>query len=339
MGLELLHRALGAEFRQTEGGEIPWGYGELKAEVAAFYQGAALLDFPETGLLQVGGMDCRDFIHNQCTSDVRGLPQGGFLKTLFLNSRGQIEFLGSVYQRGQTLWIAAARIQALLERFNRYIVFDQVELSDLSQAYTQLRLQGPAALEVGGQLGQPPAKWSLVEHHEVVLARDEWGLDILVPRDLAEEVFNQLLQAGATPAGRQAYRVWRVEQGVADLEDALGELPQEVGLEARVSYKKGCYLGQEIMARLEARGNTRYQLMGLLGQQPLPPEAEVWREGKKVGRVTTATDSPRLGPVALALLRKGLVPGDQVEVGAASPRSLRNPISATVSALPLLVPV
>lgn len=152
-------------------------------------------------------------------------------------------------------------------------------------------------------------------------------------------MFNQLLQAGATPAGRQAYRVWRVEQGVADLEDALGELPQEVGLEARVSYKKGCYLGQEIMARLEARGNTRYQLMGLLGQQPLPPEAEVWREGKKVGRVTTATDSPRLGPVALALLRKGLVPGDQVEVGAASPRLLRNPISATVSALPLLVPV
>ncbi|PZA06683.1 MULTISPECIES: folate-binding protein YgfZ [unclassified Meiothermus] len=329
MGLERLHRALGAEFHQTEGGEVPWSYGELKAEVAAFYQGAALIDFPETGLLQVGGVDRRDFIHNQCTSDVRGLPQGGFLETLFLNSRGQIEFLGSVYQRDQTLWIAAARLQALLERFNRYIVFDQVELSDLSQAYAQLRLQGPAALEVGGRLGQPPAKWSMVEYRGVVLARDEWGLNILVPRDLAEEVFNQLLQAGATPVGRKAYQVWRVEQGVADLPEALGELPQEAGLEARVSYKKGCYLGQEIMARLEARGNTRYQLMGLLGQQPLPPHAEVRREGRKVGRVTTVADSPRLGSVALALLRKELAVGDQVEAGG---------VSATVSALPLLTP-
>ncbi|HEU4742517.1 MAG TPA: glycine cleavage T C-terminal barrel domain-containing protein [Meiothermus sp.] len=330
MVLESLHRALGAEFRRMNGGEVPWRYGEIKKEVAAFYQGAALLDLPDLGLLQVGGMDRRDFIHNQCTSDVRGLPQGGFLETLFLNSRGQIEYLGSVYQRDDTLWIAAEPTQALLERFNRYIVFDQVELTDLSEAYIQLRLQGPAALEVGGRLGEPPAKWSLVEHHEVVLARDEWGLDILVPHDLAKEVFNQLLEAGATPAGREAYRVWRVEQGVAALEDALGELPQEVGLEARVSYKKGCYLGQEIMARLEARGNTRYQLMGLLGQQPLPPEAEVWREGKKMGRVTTAADSPQLGSVALALLRKELAPGDQVEVGETS---------ATVSALPLLTPV
>ncbi|MER3481057.1 MAG: folate-binding protein [Meiothermus sp.] len=329
MALESLHRALGAEFRRTHGVEVPWSYGDLKGEVAAFYQGAALLDLPERGLLQVGGMDRYDFIHNQCTSDVRGLSPGGFLETLFLNSRGQIEYLGSVYAWGQTLWIAAAQTQALLERFNRYIVFDQVELTDLSQDYAQLRLQGPAALEVGRRLGQPPAKWSLVEQHSVVLAGDEWGLDILVPRDLAEEVFDQLVESGATPVGRQAYQVWRVEQGVAALQDALGELPQEVGLEGRVSYKKGCYLGQEIMARLEARGNARYRLMGLLGQRPLPPEAEVWREGKRMGRVTTAADSPRLGPVALALLRKELTPGDQVEVGEAT---------ATVSALPLLTP-
>lgn len=339
MILEPLHRALGAEFRPTNGVEVPWNYGDPNKEVAAFYQGAALLDFPDQGLLQVGGMDRRDFIHNQCTSDVRGLPLEGFLETLFLNSRGQIEYLGSVYARGEALWIAAAQTKALLERFNRYIVFDQVELTDLSEAYAQLRLHGPAALEVGARLGEPPAKWSLVEHHEVVLARDEWGLDILVPYDLAEEVFHQLVDSGATPAGREAYRVWRVEQGVAGLEEALGELPQEVGLEGRVSYKKGCYLGQEIMARLEARGNTRYQLMGLLGQQPLQLGAEIWREGKRMGRVATAVDSPRLGSVALALLRKELAPGDQVEVGETSQLPLQNYVSATVSALPLLTPV
>jgi folate-binding protein YgfZ len=212
----------------------------------------------------------------------------------------------------------------LANRFRRYIVFDQVEVAELPWAL--LRLQGPDAENVAQQLFALPPRWGLRITSDLLSVRDELGLWLFVPSSQAARLAQQLLEAGARLVGREAWQIWRVERGLADLPEALGELPQEVGWEGRVSYKKGCYLGQEIMARLEARGNTRYQLMGLLGQKEIPSGALVYREGRQVGRVGTSVESPRLGAIALALLRKELAPGDQVQIEG---------WSATVSGLPM----
>ncbi|RIH88749.1 Aminomethyltransferase [Meiothermus luteus] len=324
MSLGAFHQARGVVWGREGEAEVPWSYGNVEEELEALYQGAALLDFSEQGLLELRGADRTEFLHNQCTSDIRGMPKESWFETLFLNAKGQIEHLGRVFHLGEALWVSSPSAQALAQRFHRYIVFDQVEVESLPRAL--LRLQGPQAEAVGQQLFPLPPRWGLSRTPGGVVARDELGLWLLLPLPEAAVLAPRLLEHGATPVGRQAWHIWRVERGQPDLAEALGELPQEVGLGSRVNYKKGCYLGQEIMARLEARGQTRYHLMALLGQVQIPPGAEVFREGRPVGRVGTAVESPEWGAVALALLRKELRPGDQVRVG---------DWSATVAGLPL----
>jgi folate-binding protein YgfZ len=325
MSLRDLHQSLGATWRTQGEQEVPWSYGAVGAELEALRHGAALLDFTDYGLIELRGVDGRDFLHNQCTSDIRRMPEGSWLNTIFLNSRGQVEHLGQVFSLGGFLWVSSPTAAALARRFRRYIVFDQVEV-DEPQHWQLLRLQGPKADQVAPRLGQLPPRWGISKTEALVMARDDSGLWLFVAADQTSLSAQVLLENGASPAGREAWQIWRVERGQADLPEALGELPQEAGWDDRVNYKKGCYLGQEIMARLEARGSTRYRLMGLLGQKEIPTGAEVFRQGKRVGRVGTAVNSPGLGAVALALLRKELVSGDQVQVEG---------YSATVAALPL----
>ncbi len=325
MSLRVLHETLGVIWRTQEEQEVPWSYGAVETELEALQYGAALLDFSEYGLVELKGLDRRDFLHNQCTSEIRQMPKETWLETVFLNNRGQVEHTGLVLGLSESLWISSPSAKALANRFRKYIVFDQVEVNEL-EGWLTLRLQGSKAEEVAGRLGQIPPRWGVSQTQALVMTRDEFGLWLFVAADQAYLFAKMLLESGATPAGREAWHIWRVERGRADLPEALGELPQEVGWDNRVNYKKGCYLGQEIMARLEARGNTRYQLMGLLGQKEIPVGAEVFREGKQVGKVSTAVESPKLGAVALALLRKELAPGDQVQIEG---------WSATVSALPM----
>jgi folate-binding protein YgfZ len=290
-----------------------------KADLEALRHGAGLVRH-DGGLLELRGPDRADFLHNQCTSHVKGLAQGGWLETLFLNNRGQIEFLGSVFHRPESFWVATDRPAELRQRFGRYIIFDQVEVAELS-GYARLELIGPRAAEIL----QAPQVGSFAEQEGVLLARHARGLELLVPLEGLRALRERVLAAGGLEVGPEAYALWRVERGVAGKLEALGELPQEVGLEERVSYKKGCYLGQEIMARLEARGNTRYRLMALRGEG-LEPGAEVRRGEKAVGRVGTVALSPQAGPLALALLRKEVQAGEEVEVGGAVARVLELPL-------------
>ncbi len=320
------HAAHGAIWQSLYGVLVPWRYTSLEEEWQALTYEGAVIEFPDLGLIELKGLDAREFLHNQCMLDVRGLAADSMGDTLFLNSRGQVEYLGTVLERREKLWVAVGlgASRPLFKRFASYIVFDQVELLDLSEQYRQIRLLGPQALKLGEALGKLPTYWSVVETGGLVMARDHLGLWVLAPLEQAEEALAKLHQAGATPVGREAYTVWRVEHGLA-AEDALGELPQEVGLGDRVNYRKGCYLGQEIMARLEARGNARYRLMGLYGQRQLEVGAAIEREGRPVGRVTTAVVSPKHDAIALALLRRELAAGDQVTLGTSS---------ATVTELP-----
>lgn len=290
-----------------------------RAELEALRHGAGLVRH-DGGLLELRGPDSIEFLHNQCTSHVKGLAQGGWLQTLFLNNRGQIEFLGSVFRRPEGLWLATDRPAELHERFRRYIIFDQVEVAELPD-YAWLELIGSRSAEL---LPAPPVG-SFAGWEGALLARHAHGLELVVPLEGLQALRERVLGAGGLEVSPQAYDLWRVERGVAGNLEALGELPQEVGLEERVSYKKGCYLGQEIMARLEARGNTRYRLMALRGEG-LEAGAEVRRGEKAVGRVGTVALSPQDGPLALALLRKEVQDGEELWVGEAAVRALELPL-------------
>ncbi|AEB11088.1 YgfZ/GcvT domain-containing protein [Marinithermus hydrothermalis] len=327
-GLKRLHDALGAVYAEVRGVAVPWRYGNEAAEHAALRTGAGLVDQSERGVLALSGADRVDFLNGQCTANIKALTPGGVVEALFLNARGQVELFGTVYHRGEALWITApsGMSQALEARFRRYIIFDQVALEPFEAA--QFRLVGPKAGEVLGRAGYAlPEAGRFVEVKGGLLARDAHGYALVVPVEDAEAAWRALCAAGATPVGRGALEVWRVERGIPDLPEALGRLPQEVGLEDLVHPGKGCYLGQEIMARLEARGNVRRRLMGLRLGEVVPSGAEVTHEGRAVGQVGTVVRSPRLGAVALAVLGKALEPGDRVEVGG---------VAAEVAALPFV---
>ncbi len=240
----------------------------------------------ELAVLRLTGSDRIAFLHGQTTNDIRGLPVLGSCRALVLNARGQIEFDLRVLRRTDDLLVfcRAGLEQALFERLKRYIIFDDVQLE----------------LRSDWQLWHMVGETSSLENAVVMPVNRGFtdGVDVLLPRDaqvLSEPLPNLELTrilAGLPDAHSDAF---------------LGFLPQECGLEPAVSYRKGCYIGQEIMARLEARGNTRYALQRVQLGQTVEIGTPVLLETREVGQIGAVIAYERAW-TALAVLRRDLEP-------------------------------
>ena len=262
--------------------------------------------------LRLTGADRLDFVQGQMTNNLKAAPTPGMLPACFLNHKGQIEFFAHIYKREQDVYLHLAENQApaLAARFRKYIIFDAVEVQDVSEQLATLHVWSGAvpdwdtagaavqSFELGGgtvlagridRSGTPGLDLHYLRQHEASLLAALGG---------EERPFTELEAA-------------RVRAGISDaIQDGwTGNLPQEVGLDSAMSYRKGCYVGQEIMARLEARGNTRYHLVQLSGEG-LPAHADILLGGKPVGRTGSS-----VGDVALARLRKDVPPDALLEVG------------------------
>lgn len=267
--------------------------------------------------LRLTGADRVDFVHGQMTNDLRGAATPGVVPCAFLSVKGQIEFFARAYKRPDDIYLHldAGQAQGLAARFKRYIIFDQVEVQDTSDTLQTVHVwdaeqlpgwdvNGPAAQQfelagttvLGGRVNRSGTPG--VDLHFLSSARDA------VLAQLGEETSLDTLDAA------------RIAAGLPDVtrDDFVGTLPQEIGLDVggplpAISYRKGCYVGQEIMARLEARGNTRHHLARLRGAE-LAGHAEVTLDGKSVGKSGLST-----GETALARLRKEIQAGQTVLVG------------------------
>lgn len=271
--------------------------------------------------LRLTGADRLDFLQGQMTAHLKAAPTPGRVPALFLSVRGQIEFFAQVYKRPDDLYLhlAAGQATALEQRFKKYIIFDRVEVQNVSSVLSTVHLWGELSPEVAQKLAYAleGAETQITQVGEMTLLiskinrTGQAGLEVHVLNKHLEELINLLaLEEKPYTEVQNA----RVRAGIPDpLEDGfLGDLPQECGLEYAVSYKKGCYIGQEIMARLEARGNSRHRLALLEGQN-LPSHFDLEREGKKMGRTGLS-----VGNVVLARLRKELEDGSSLEVGGSS---------------------
>lgn len=290
--------------------------------------------------LRLTGADRLEFLHGQVSNEVKRLGVGDARAALMLNVRGHALALMRLYRREDDLFVAVEggageRVEAQL---GAHIIFDQVELHNLTGTLQSLTLQGEAAGEVlqralhaelpeADRFVQVPFEGAKVLVSRVARSAPG-GFDLHVLTQDARALVEALEGAGAKLVGERALAAARVAAGIAEaaLEGGEGVLPQEAGLEYAVSYRKGCYLGQEIMARIEARGNVRRRLVGLR-LESVPPEGarELLAEGKVVGRLGTVAEHPQLGTVALASVRH--------EVGAGAPL-LVGGVSATVAPLP-----
>jgi tRNA-modifying protein YgfZ len=243
----------------------------------------------ELGVLQFTGSDRIPFLHGQCTNDVRGLSVGSSCRALVLNAKGQIEFDILVLRRTEDLLVFCPRgfEQSLFERFKRYIIFDDVQLNIVSDAWQVLHL-------IGADSSQANVNWESNRGFGM-------GLDVLFAVSELQNLEGALQLENLELA--------RVEASLPDAhsDNFIGLLPQECGLEFAVSYKKGCYIGQEIMARLEARGNTRYELQKVNLSQVVARGTKVLFGSREVGQLGAVIASGT-GFVALAVLRRDLEP-------------------------------
>jgi tRNA-modifying protein YgfZ len=317
------------------GSSVPWTasaaidhFGDPDGERVALFRGETLL-LPRVaiGHLRLTGADRVPFLHGLVSQDVAGLPEGGAVDALLLDHRGQPQAGLGVVRRAHDLFLAAEEGSGLLlaERLAKHLIFDDVRIQTLDDRLASVTLCGPregltAALEAafpgaGGALERAlaPADGAVRTaslagagggDHGGVLLRPRpfgpsWSLDVHLLQVDLPAAWAAWRGHGLRPIGERAWTAGRVAYGIATpfAEGRLG-LPQETGLEARVHYRKGCYLGQEIMARIEARGRLRrgLQALRLADAPPGLGVAGGWsllgEEGATIGAVVSAAPAP-----------------------------------------------
>ncbi len=270
--------------------------------------------------LRLTGNDRIDFLHGQVSNDIRGLPLGGTVRALHLNHKGHALADMTVCRRVHDLYLSVAdgAGPAVEASLRSHIIFDQVTIENLEGVLIGVSLQGSGVAGLLSDVGIAlPTTGRFVEEAlagaEVLLHQADrsgrGGVDVhLLAADLPD-VAEALAEAGVFRVDAAAAELVRVLAGVpAAVRDAgQGVLPQEAGLEAFVSYTKGCYLGQETMARVEARGNLKRGLARLdLAAVPQGSDRNVYAGGRLMGRLGTVVERPSGGALALAVVRRDI---------------------------------
>jgi folate-binding protein YgfZ len=283
-----------------------------------------LVDRSERGKLALTGDDAKDFLHGQVTNDVEGLSEGTGCYAAFLTHKGKMLGDLRILDTGDELLLDCERV-ALQELFNmirRYKLGRAVELHKRTVERGLLSLIGPDARRIAGAGDLPEAEHSHrpaeLAGASVRLIATDLGVDVLCDAADTERVAAALASAGALKATEAEAEVRRVESGRPrygiDLDDTV--IPQEAGLNARaVSFEKGCYVGQETVARLYFRGKPNRHLRGLKLTGPAAHGDPLRLGEREVGRLGSVVESPRYGRIALALVRREAAPGDSLAVG------------------------
>lgn len=348
------HRAQGAVLLNDRGIELPERFSNVLEEYQAARETAGLLDLSFRVQIRMSGEDRVTFLQGMVSNDVRALRPGEGCAAAFLTEQGRIVADLRVYTLETCLLLDVdARIKdKTIEMLSRFIIADDVEMEDLSETQTTLALQGPLSSQVLEAAGVPVALSKPFQHCEATPAgvsvriirvsdTGEDGYELLVPSAQAQSVWQALLQAGTPvglrPVGLAALNALRIEAGIPwyGLDMDEGRLVLEVGFEHAISFKKGCYLGQEVVERATARGHVNRKLSGLSVQGDLLPAHgdKLFHDSQEAGWITSATVSPRLGqPIALGYVRREyLTPGTQLRIDRQG-----TPVIAEVTALPFL---
>ena len=299
----------------------------------ALTEAAGLVDRSERGKLALTGSEAKAFLHGQVTNDVEGLEPGRGCYAAFLTHKGKMLGDLRVLDLGDELLLDTERV-ALQELFNmirRFKLGRDVELHKRTVELALFSLVGPQARRVAGAGALGPDEHdnvpSVIAGVPVVLVATDVGVDVFVAAEAAATV---RAAVDAPAVGEELAEVVRIERGRPrygiDLDD--GVIPQEAGLNERaVSFTKGCYVGQETVARLHYRGKPNRHLRGLRLSEPVATGEPLRLGEKPVGRIGSVAVSPANGPIALALVRREASPGDTLAVGEGG-------VTAEVVALP-----
>jgi len=302
---------------------------------------AGFVERPDRAHLAVRGPDALEYLQGQVTNDVQALAPGQGCYAALLNPKGRI--LGDMRVLAITpeeLWLdlEGSAKDAVLRELSMYKIGRRVEIADAGAERAVLSVIGPRAWDALRRAGLAEGDAPAGEHTwvrgagEVPIVATDTGFDLLVAPAALAGARDALAGAGAPPVAAEAAEVVRMERGRPRYGIDFGDenLPGEAGIvERAVSFTKGCYVGQEPVARMFHKGHPNRHLRGLALAAAVAAGAPVEAAGKEVGRVTSTGTSPDHGPIALAILRREVSPGDEVSVASGVPaRVVDLPFSA-----------
>ncbi|MEM1166597.1 MAG: glycine cleavage T C-terminal barrel domain-containing protein [Planctomycetota bacterium] len=336
-------------------------YAELEVEYASIRKSAAILDLPHRGTIEIHGTERLAFLNNMLTQELNDLAPMQWRRSLWLNRKGRVEADLRICELGERMRVEVDSLVSpgVVDSLGSFVFAEDVEIREVSESMHRFTMHGPGAAAVLESVATPiegPAIGSLASGQasivsiagaEVVVEREddagEVGLHLSTATDHARSVYEGVLAAGvsqdegrprARPIGWHAYNIARLEAGtpIFNLDFGVSNLPAETGLlDDRVSFTKGCYLGQEVVARMHSLGHPKQTLVAVRAANDDESREPAWQpetgaaitkadtdaDAAPIGAITSCTRSPMLGDsiIALAMVKWGAhEPGTELDV-------------------------
>jgi tRNA-modifying protein YgfZ len=296
---------------------------ELDGQYRALREEAGFLPRTRAAVI-VRGPDAAEYLHGQLTNDIEGIEREQGCYAALLDRKGHLQAdMRVLHLENGEIWLdlESGPAPALLKHLRTYSIGRDVEVEDASERWATTSLIGPRAGELAGFEGLGPEHaqrfrdWDGVE---VLAVATDVGLDLITSARAASELAARLTAAGAAEVSEAAAEVVRIESGRPrfGLEMGPESMPAEAGITDRaVDFEKGCYIGQEPVARLHYRGKPNRTLRGLRLSGPADHGDALLLGEREVGTIGTVGLSPALGPIALAIVRREAAEGDRLAVG------------------------
>ena len=296
---------------------------ELDAQYRQLREECGLLDRSERGKLMVSGGEAAEYLQGQLTNDVEALAPGEGLYAALLDRKGHMQADMRVLRTAtDELWIDTeeAALATARRHLETYKIGREVAIADLSAERAILSLIGPRSVEIAGTAALPEhaSQATSLDGIDLLAVGTSEGIDLIAKANDAPRLRGALVAAGAGEVAAEAAEILRIESGRPRFgaEMSSETMPAEAGIvEAAVSFTKGCYIGQEPVARLHYKGRPNRHLRGLVPSDPVEPGTVLRLGEKEVGRVASAAVSPARGPIALAIVRREAEPGAELAVG------------------------
>jgi folate-binding protein YgfZ len=331
LSLHEFHSGLNAQFSEVNGAEVVAHYGDWRAEHGTLNNSVGILDLSFRSRLCLLGNDRRNFLNGQVTNNVKDLQVGQGCYAALITAKGKMQSDLNIFNLENEILLdfEPGLSETVKERLEKYIIADDVQIMDVAPHYGLLSVQGLKcaevinALQLGFALPEMPLRFSNAKDEtlgEIYLMNNprigSAGFDLFVPTNSLGAVADKLIaaakQIGGRACGWEALDVARVEAGIPRFGVDMDEtnLPPEAGLESRaISYAKGCYIGQEVIARIRTYGQVAKALRGLRladDLKTLPMKGDKLFLGEKeIGYITSAIASPTLNAnIALGYVRR-----------------------------------
>ncbi len=323
------HRASGGKFEEQDGWLLPAEFTGSFQEYTAATTSLALMHRPYIGQLLVKGSDHVDFLHRLTTNELRNLKPGQGQVTIFTNEKGRIiDRVGLLKQENEIrLLTSAGTATKLTDWINKYIFLDDVHVENISTETGLLSLFGPKATSLLDKLFSESAanlnendfiKCTWQKTPLIIQRGSEFNIpeyNILMPKSRLVELWEEFLSVGEgfnlALMGEKAFEILRIESGWpkynCDFNEEMN--PHEAGMFSFVNFEKGCYIGQEVIARLDTYDKVQKRLIGIILQSEKLPEFQdkIVMDDRESGFITSATFSYGLNKnIALGYIKTKL---------------------------------